>query len=400
MNKAQKHLQRAVHYIAEQKKLNFGGNEPSNKRSREQHAADAAERMSKEPKIKSDEIVTLRVGIEPGKMNPKLHLQVTVHLRGHHEQRDMINAIITKIEVKDSFQSGFHALPVDTASVQTWLTENNVSLRDTESYIDKYEDMLEKLTSEVKDNNAKILDWVGIPVNLVLNRKSSGVTIHSNFQQFHAYQLPLNSNKLYRYAEFYPVNTNWEQMREAARGANHDTYEEAVIPQVNERQRRAADAAQRLREQTAASAQSAPSSRRQMVLVNSQKYETTGVFVHPQDVIFKHLKISREFSDYVRDTGRIFLVFAGVPAGYIVEGTKQTWHAVEYSFKDDLLEVIQRPMHNLYAEEVVTKRRPHKEFFLSPGDDGFWDGTAAEDLTTRVEENLPKLINKKRRTIH
>lgn len=145
-------------------------------------------------------------------------------------------------------------------------------------------------------------------------------------------------------------------------------------------------------------AQSAPSSRRDKVLVDSRRYsDMAGVFVHPQDAIFKHLEISREFSDHVRDTGRIFLVFGGVQAGKPVRGISQTWHAVEFSFKDDLLAVMRRPMDNLYEEEVVTKGRPHKEFFLSPGDDGYWDGTEAEDLTARVEENLPKMINKRRR---
>ena len=64
------------------------------------------------------------------------------------------------------------------------------------------------------------------------------------------------------------------------------------------------------------SAQSAP--RRHKVLVNSRRFETAGVFVHPEDPIFKYLEISREFSDHMRDTGKIFLVFAGVPAGHKV----------------------------------------------------------------------------------
>lgn len=146
------------------------------------------------------------------------------------------------------------------------------------------------------------------------------------------------------------------------------------------------------------SAQSAPSRRRAKVLVDSLRYsEMAGVFVHPQDPIFRHLEISREFSDHVRDTDRIFLVFGGVQAGKTVRTIGQTWHAVEYTFKDELLEVMRRPMNNLYQEEVVTKGRPHKEFFLSPDEEGYYDGTKAEDLTLRVEENLPFFINKKRR---
>ena len=74
----------------------------------------------------------------------------------------------------------------------------------------------------------------------------------------------------------------------------------------------------------------------------------------------------------------------------------QTWHVVEYASKDDLLSVMRRPMDDLYQQEVLTKDRPHKEFFLSPNDDGYWDGTEAEDLTGRVEEKLSKIIKRRR----